>query len=92
MEPNATLVIAYVRQDVYFQIVQALGRNDVTDFQYTEITSQDGTTITGRFELVIPDSMDARRIVDGIKRYGTGYNPPDVKISSMRVHYETNAK
>lgn len=93
-EPNATMLVCWVRQDTRYQILQALRRNeiDARDYLYTEVEGiEPGVPVTGRFEIILGEGVDVDRVVEGIKKFGTGYQPPDVKIMVVPIQLATNA-
>lgn len=91
VEPNAELIIAYVRQETRYQISSQLEAIDVRDYIYTEVPGiETGSPIRGRFEIVTADEALAEKIVKIVKRRGTGYNPPDVTIIRTAVNVTTN--
>lgn len=93
-DSNATLLICWVRQDTRYQILQALKRNeiDASDYLYTEVESiEPGVPTSGRFEIILKDGVDVQRVVEGIKKFGSGYQPPDVKVMIVPIQLATNA-
>lgn len=94
LETNATFILAKVRQDTRYQILQILDRYKVTIFDYTEIPANEpGDEIVGRFEITIPDAaeVDVKRFVASMLRGATGYQPPDASVVATRAYYADNA-
>lgn len=94
IETNATFILAKVRQDTRFQMLQILDRYKVTVFDYTEIpAAEPGDNIVGRFEITVPDAaeVDVQRLIAALLRGATGYQPPDATIVATRAYYADNA-
>lgn len=93
LEPNATFILAKVRQDTRFQIIEILKRYNVHRFDYTEIPpSEPGESTIGRFEITIKDSeeVDIQRFTASFLRGATGYQPPDATLVVSRVTFLDN--
>ena len=93
LETNATFILAKVRQDTRFQILQVLERYKVTRADYTEIPpAQPGDITIGRFEITIPDAdeIDVQRFIASLLRSATGYQAPDANVVATRAHYVDN--
>lgn len=93
LEPNATFILAKVRQDTRYQLLQILDRYKVTIFDYTEIpAAEPGDSVVGRFEISIPDAaeVDVPRFIKALLRAATGYQAPDASIVATRAYYVDN--
>lgn len=94
LETNATFILAKVRQDTRYQILQVLERYKVTRADYTEIPpAEPGGATVGRFEITIPDAdeVDVQRFIASFLRSATGYQAPDARIVATRAYYVDNA-
>lgn len=92
-EPNATQIVAYVRQDTQFQLITILKRYEISNYTYTEIPAlEPGQSIRSRFEFVITDAsgVDAQRVLTNVLRGATGYQPPDAHAIATRVYFQDN--
>lgn len=94
LETNATFILAKVRQDTRYQVIDVLKRYNVTNFDYSESgANEPGEPIVGRFELTIPDAagVDVQRLMASLLRAATGYQPPDASVVASRVYFANNA-
>lgn len=95
LENNATFILAKVRQDTHYQILDVLKRYNVTNVDYLESgANEPGEAIVGRFELTIADDagVDLERLIASLLRAATGYQPPDASVVASRVYFANNAR